>query len=326
MLEFYPSESQTFHSMQHLRRHRTVQLALCAALVLGAAPFAAAADTVGQVQVAGVTRTYAIHLPDGAPPAQGYPLIVALHGGGMQGAAMRKLTQLDAAADARGFIAVYPNGVDKHWNDGRTTIKNPQDDVGFIAALIEQVAREHKVDRGRVYATGISNGGLMAQRLGCDLGQRINAIAPVAGTLPSDIAPACHPARPVAVMQISGTADPIMPFEGGKVADFGGRGEGGQVLSVAQTMLFWSRANGCGGPGAVEKLPLLAAPDGTVVFKTTFTGCSAQGAVTLLTVGGGGHAWPGGMQYAPARIIGRVSGQIDATGAIVDFFLGQPAQ
>jgi polyhydroxybutyrate depolymerase len=299
------------------------QFALCAAALTAVQP-AAAADAVGQVRVADTTRTYAIHIPDGPPPAQGAPLIIALHGGGMQGAAMRRLTHLDALADARGFIAVYPDGIDKHWNDGRSTIKNPQDDVGFIAAMIDQIARDHKVDRGRVYATGISNGALMTQRLGCDLAPRIAAIAPVAGTLPSDIAGACRPARPVAVMQISGSADPIMPFKGGAVADFGGRGEGGQVESVRQTMVFWSGANGCRSAGPVQRLPAIAAPDGTVVFNTAYAGCAANGAVTLITIAGGGHAWPGGMQYARPALIGRVSNQIDASAAIVDFFLAQP--
>jgi polyhydroxybutyrate depolymerase len=97
---------------------------------------------------------------------------------GNAGTGMRRLTHLDRVADARGVIVIYPDGVDRHWNDGRSTIRNPQDDVGFVSALLNRVGRDIRIDNGRIYATGISNGALFAQRLGCDLSQRIAAIAP----------------------------------------------------------------------------------------------------------------------------------------------------
>lgn len=290
-----------------------------AAAMLVVSP-AMAADTTEQLQAAGQARSYALHVPDGAPPPGGFPLVLAFHGGGMQGAGMRRLTGLDAVADARRFIVAYPDGIDKHWNDGRGTIKNPQDDVGFVATLIDDVAAHQIVDRKRVFATGISNGALFAERLGCDLAGRIAAIAPVAGTLPADIAPACKPAQPVAVLQIDGTADPIMPFGGGPVADFGGRGEGGQVLSVARTVDFWARQDGCGMPDAPQPLAPRAPLDRTRILRTAYARCNVQ----LLTVEGGGHAWPGGAQYAPRLVIGAASRQIDASQAIADFFLAVP--
>jgi len=298
------------------------QACILAALLL-AGP-AAAADRAAQLDVAGTARSYALHVPDRAAPADGFPLVFAFHGGGMQGEGMRRMTRLDAVADERGFIVVYPDGVDKHWNDGRATIRNPQDDVGFVAALIARIARDEKIDRGRIYATGISNGALFAERLGCELSATIAAIAPVAGTLPADIAPDCRPARPLAVLQIDGTLDPIMPFGGGMVADFGGRGEGGQVLAVAATAAFWARANGCGAADAPQPLAPVAPPDRTRIVRTNYGGCPAGAAVTLLTIIGGGHAWPGGPQYARPAVIGKASGQLDASRAIVDFFLAQP--
>lgn len=239
---------------------------------------------------------------------------------------MRRLTQLDAVADTRRFIVAYPDGVDTHWNDGRSTIRNPQDDVAFVAAMIDRLVQKHGVAPGRVYATGLSNGALFTQRLGCELSDRIGAIAPVAGSMPAELADGCRPVRPLAVLQIGGTADPIMPFEGGAVADFGGRGEGGQVLPVARTAAFWAQANGCGSAGAAQVLPLAAARDRTRVLKTAYAGCPAVGQVTLLTVAGGGHTWPGGPQYARPIVVGRASSQIDASAAIADFFLSQPVQ
>ncbi|GGF74891.1 esterase [Azorhizobium oxalatiphilum] len=306
---------------------RFARRVIAAAFFVAALPFApapaSAMDGTGQIAVGGTLRSFAIHVPDGPAPAGGFPLILAFHGGGMQGEGMRRLTGLDRMADARRFIAVYPDGVDGHWNDGRSTIRNPQDDVRFVAVLLDQLARAHPVDQGRIYATGLSNGALFAERIGCDLSRRIAGIAPVAGTLPVDMS-GCRPARRVAVLQIGGTADPIMPFNGGPVADFGGRGEGGSVLSVARTAAFWAQANGCGGAGAPEALrPLRPVLDPTRVLRTRY-GCPAASRVTVLTVVGGGHTWPGGPQYAPVLVVGRASHQFDATGAMVDFFLTLP--
>lgn len=301
------------------------RLAAIAAAVACIATSASAADVREQLQVGGKPRTYALHVPERQPPAGGFALVLAFHGGGMQGQAMRRLTQLDAVADARGFIVAYPDGVDTHWNDGRSTIRNPQDDVAFVTALIDRLTETHGIAPGRVYATGLSNGALFALRLGCELSHRIAAIAPVAGSMPTELAAGCRPVRPVAVLQIGGTADPIMPFEGGAVADFGGRGEGGQVLPVGRTAAFWARANGCGSAGVPQALPLAAPPDRTRILRTAYAGCPAGGQVTLLTVAGGGHTWPGGPQYARPILVGRASSQIDASAAIADFFLSQPA-
>jgi polyhydroxybutyrate depolymerase len=304
-----------------LRPLRSMAAALLAATF--ALP-AAAADLPGQVRVAGTLRTYTLHVPDAAAPRRGFPLVFAFHGGGMQGEGMRRMTGLDAVADARGFMVVYPDGADGHWNDGRATIRHPQDDVAFVSAMIDQLGRGRRVDRKRIYATGISNGALFAQRVGCALSRRVAAIAPVAGTLAADLAPACKPARPVAVLQIGGTADPVMPFKGGAVADLGGRGEGGSVLSVIDTISFWTRANGCGVPDVPQVLPPVAAHDPTRISRTRYSDCARGGAVTLLTVVGGGHTWLGSHAPEQPAITGPLSRQLDASTAIADFFLAQP--
>ncbi|OWT76970.1 MULTISPECIES: PHB depolymerase family esterase [unclassified Achromobacter] len=250
-------------------------------------------------------------------------MILAFHGGGMQGEGMRRLTHLDDVADARDVVVIYPDGVGRHWNDGRSTIKNPQDDVRFITAIIDRAQHDYHVNPHQVYATGISNGALFAERLGCDLSERIGGIAAVAGTMPVDIAARCRPSHPVAVLQIDGNADPIMPFEGGAVADFGGAGEGGQVLSVAATVASWAQRNGCARAEPAQLLAPVAALDRTRVSRTDYAGCAAGAPVTAYTVLGGGHTWPGGPQYARPRIVGWASMQLDASSTIVDFFLAQ---
>ncbi|MET0321743.1 MAG: PHB depolymerase family esterase [Duganella sp.] len=311
-----------------LRRlsHLAIRRALTATVALSVTAYAGAGEHTGSIAIDGRTRTYTLHLPDDPAPAHGLPLILALHGGGMQGAAMARLTALDALADARGFIVVYPDGMDKHWNDGRSTIRHPQDDVGFISALLDQVESRYPVDRRRVYATGLSNGALFAHRLGCELAPRIAAIAPVAGSMPAELRPACHPARPVAVLQISGTADPIMPYDGGAVADFGGRGEGGRVMAVTETMAAWAALSGCSGGAGAQMLPPASRLDRTRTVRTRYADCPAAGQVVAYTVEGGGHTWPGGAQYARPALIGAASRQMDASAAIVDFFLSLPGR
>ena len=284
---------------------------------------AQAADPAMTLEIGGVTRSYVLHLP--TPwPAKPPPVVLAFHGGGGTGRRMAGLAGLDPLADRRGFIVAYPDGIDRHWNDGRSTIKRKIDDVGFVAALLDEFERSYKIDRARVYATGISNGAMFSERLGCELDGRIAAIAPVAGTMPADLAGACRPSAPVSVLQIGGTADPIMPFDGGAVADFGGRGEGGTVLSDARSAALWAGLDRCPPPAAPTILPPIAPPDGTSVSRTIWAPCAGGARVVQLAIQGGGHTWPGGPQYLPKLIIGPVSHQLDTTAAIVDFFLATP--
>lgn len=312
--------------MKRMGRRWALVLALLAtacALNGGTTAAGGFGDRAVDLRVDGVQRSYLVHVPRAAPPA-GFPVVLAFHGGGGRARSMIRLTGLDALADRRGFIVAYPDGIDRHWNDGRSTIKVKSDDVGFVAAVLDDLERRFPVDARRIYATGISNGGIFSERLGCDLSNRIAAIAPVSGTMPADLAPSCRPARPVSLLQIGGTADPIMPYGGGAVADFGGRGEGGQVLSDQRTAALWADLDGCAGPSRPEALAPIAAPDGTGVVRTRFAPCRPGAVVTLLTVEGGGHTWPGGAQYLPAAIVGRASRQLDASAAIVDFFLSRP--
>jgi polyhydroxybutyrate depolymerase len=284
----------------------------------------ASGDQQGRILIGNVERTYLIHVPPYSPPQTGFPVVLGFHGAGGQARSFVWLTKLDAWADARGFIVVYPNGLGKRWNDGRATIKRKSDDIGFIAALLDEIEQRYSVNRARIYATGISNGAMFTQRLACELSDRIAAIAPVAGAMPADIAPLCRPMRAVSVLQISGSADPIVPFAGGAIA--GGRGGGGEVLSAPRTAELWASLDGCAAASPGVALPPIAPPDGTAVMRKIYAPCRQGRTVTLLTIEGGGHTWPGGPQYLPAIFIGRASDQLDASRAIVEFFLGQPRQ
>jgi polyhydroxybutyrate depolymerase len=269
----------------------------------------------------GLERTYYLHIPssyDGTAPT---PLVMALHGGGGSAEKMNKLTNggLNLLADQQGFIVVYPQGVDKHWNDGRKTINETNaDDVGFLSTLIDHLAAEYNIDTQRVYATGISNGGFMSFRLACELSDKISAIAPVTAALSTDLAPTCSPSQPVSILLINGTDDPLVPWEGGEIEV--GRHKRGKVLSTADTIEFWAAQNHCATSPIITQEPDSDPNDGTQVRRESRKWCDNGTEVVLYAIEGGGHTWPGGWQYLPERIVGKTSRDIDANQIIWRFF------
>jgi len=299
-----------------------------AAVVTGAlaAPAGAArtdggGDRTGHLRVGGRTRTYLVHTPPGG--GAGLPVVLAFHGGGGTGAGMARISHLDAVADQHHFLAVYPQGYDNSWAGGKGDTPADVagiDDVAFVRALIDQLAADQHIDRTRVFATGLSSGGFMSQRLGCELSDRIAGIAPVAATLLTNLAPTCNPPHPMPVLEIQVTADPLVPYDGGHVR---GRGPGGYpALSAPDSVAHWARVNGCPAVPLTAALPALVR-DGTQVRTDTYRPC--RGApVVLYTVVGGGHTWPGGEQYLPVRVVGRTTHQFDASETMWRFFASLP--
>jgi polyhydroxybutyrate depolymerase len=274
-------------------------------------------DFSGSLSFGGLTRTYQGHLPASYDGVKALPLMLALHGHGGDGQGMQGLTHLNTIADEHGFIVVYPDGYQKSWADGRGVTEADQagvNDVGFLSALIDALAGQYKVDRSRVYVTGISNGGFMSERLACDLSNKIAAIATVAAPMPVGLAARCAPGRPVPYLLMQGTADPLVPAQGGTVL-----GERGTVLSVSATIQQWVALDGCPSPPATGNEPNTA-NDGTSVSYQIYSGCRNASAVALYLVEGGGHTWPGGFQYLPVSLVGKTSRDIDAGEVIWTFF------
>lgn len=235
---------------------------------------------------------------------------------------------LDRLAEKEGFLVVYPNGIDRHWNDGRSADETGWkaqgenvDDVGFISALIDELVRTRNADPRRVYVTGVSNGGQMAHRLACELADKVAAIAPVIAQMPAHFAPRCKPARPVSVLMMPGTDDPLIPWEGGTIRL--GRQTFGKALSVRETVKFWTRHNGCPETPEVSSEPDRDPADGMRVRKEAYKGCRERTSVVLYAIEGGGHTWPGGYQYLPESIVGKINRDIDAAEAIWEFFRKQ---
>src|SRR5476651_168181 len=159
--------------------------------------------------VGGLNRTYVVHVPKGHDPKTPMPVVLALHGATMNGPMMAWFSGLNRKADEAGFIAVYPNGTGTHssyfWNGGNCcglAVQNKVDDVAFIDGLLDDLMRAYPVDAQRVYATGMSNGAIMAYRLATELSDRIAAIAPVAGSVGTEIS---QPKRPVSILHFNGT-------------------------------------------------------------------------------------------------------------------------
>ena len=279
-------------------------------------------DSSRSIKVGELTRNYLLHIPPSLDKVKQVPLLLVFHGGGGTPESMIGYARFDDLADKHGFLVAYPAGTDHHWNDGRPAAPKT-DDVAFVRAVIAELSASYKVDPHRIYATGISNGGIFSQRLACDMAGTLAAVAAVAGTMPDDYAASCKPAAPISVLMIHGTEDPLVPFSGGTVRS-GMLGVGGKVWSVPDTVKFWVGQNHCGDKPKTTQYADNDPNDGTRIREDDYSGCRSNTAVTLYTVNGGGHTWPGATQYLPEMLIGKTSGEMNASEVIWDFFSKHP--
>jgi polyhydroxybutyrate depolymerase len=297
-------------------------LAACAAAQDRRAGGASGATVVKSLEAGGETRTYRLRVPPRTGVARApMALVLVFHGGGGDGRGTERLTRFSELADREGFLVVYPDGLERNWNDGReswvsNTHRAGRDDLGFVIALIDAIGREYPVDPRRVFATGISNGAIFSHYLAANFAERIAAIAPVVGGIAEPFAPAFKPARPVAVLIIQGTDDPLTPYNGGGIA----RGARGRILSTDQAIRLWTVRNACQGGEQRRELPDTDPTDGCRVQWSQWSGCRDGADVQLYRMVGGGHTWPGGSQYLPERMIGKVCRDFDATETIWRFF------
>lgn len=273
------------------------------------------------LEVDGITRSYHLHVPSAVGPAPA-PLVLVFHGGGGTGPGTERLTRFTALADREGFLVAFPEGVEKNWNDGREFTgsrahRDHVDDVAFVTALIDAIGHAHAVDPRRVYATGISNGGIFSHYLAAHLSARIAAIAPVVGGIADPPEAWLRPEQPVSVLMLQGTRDPLVPYHGGAVA-FGR----GKIIDTEEAARRWAALNG-GREPVREPLPA-DGKDRCGGLRTIYPGGRDGSEVTLVRLDGGGHTWPGGAQYLPQRLIGRVCRDFDATVLIWDFFKAHP--
>lgn len=288
--------------------------------VLGAEPLVPG-DHTRLLDVDGRSRSYLVHVPPGYDRQHPTPIVLVLHGASMNAHVMTEFCGLNGKADQAGFVAVYPNGTGlaglflvfyAGGLEGPLAEGRPND-VTFVARLLDDLATVVNVDPKRVYAAGLSNGGMMCYRLAAELPDRFAAVASVAGTMTKD----CRPQRPIPILHFHGTADRIVPMDGPAlgVPDFL------QLHSVDETMRIWTRVNGCPEQPQQVDLPDTA-DDGMTVQRRTW-GPGRDGAeVVLLVIKGGGHTWPG--RDPRLELLGPGTRDINANDLIWEFFQRHP--
>ena len=272
------------------------------------------------LRVQGRLRNFLIYVPTGITPADaptahagGAPLLLLLHGRLGTPSGMVHLADFRSIANREGVILVYPEGVNRSWNDGRESTpahRQGIDDVAFIDQLITYMTKHYPVDVRRVYVAGMSNGGFMTSTLGCALGDRIAAIAVVAASIGRQ--DTCIPTIAMPVMYIQGTKDPLVPYASGKLKK-------DSLYSHQEALDHWIAADDCGTRATKTEKPD-SAGDGTSIIRETYRNPKTGVEVVGITIQNGGHAWPGGWAYLPRAIIGVTTRNLDANEAIWAFF------
>jgi polyhydroxybutyrate depolymerase len=240
----------------------------------------------GQLAAGGFTRTFVTVLPP--PSAKQRSLLIVLHGVNGRGANMRAMG-FEPGAAANGTVVVYPDAIGGSWNDGRVGMEPMQtgmvtDDIAFLRALIDEMAARANVDPARVAVAGFSNGAMMANRVACDLSDRVRGVALVAGTAGQNLPQTCRPARSVPLVEVHGTSDPVVPYSGGKVAENQGR-KRGSAISVTDFVSFWSNTGHCSG---ARETPIKAALAVTLIEAQA---CTSGSPIVHYRVTGGTHDW-----------------------------------
>jgi polyhydroxybutyrate depolymerase len=250
----------------------------------------------------GRSRNYLVHVPKTENRGRPLPVVMAFHGGGGEAEGFKAYAGLDAVADREGVLVVYPNGSGLlprrllTWNAGECcgyAMNNRVNDVGFAIAVLEDLARRTTVDQRRIYATGHSNGAMMAYRLGAERADRIAAIAPVAGAYDLD---RFAPARPVAVLHIHSVDDPRALYAGGLGPPFPGTNVRSSHRPVEEGLERWRRHNGCSAQTRVAETRKGTAATGGAAQTATllmWDGCMPGAQVAHWKLTGVGHGWPG---------------------------------
>ncbi len=277
----------------------------------------------------GRTRRYVLHVPRGFVAGRAIPLVLAFHGGGGEADGFQEYAGLDAVADREGFLVAYPNGSGPlprrllTWNAGECcgyAMNQKVDDVGFAAALLDDVAKRATVDAGRVYATGHSNGAMMAYRLAAERADRIAAVVAVAGAYNQAT---FSPSRPVAVLDIHSVDDSRALYNGGVGPAFPGTNSRSSHRPVMEGIERWRLNNKCGAAPRTAETRRGAARTADSTQSATrlvWEGCAPMAPVEHWKLTGVGHAWPGNADLGRREeLVGPRTKVIDAAEEIWRF-------
>jgi polyhydroxybutyrate depolymerase len=239
-------------------------------------------------------RSYRLHVPQGYDPGTRLPLLLDLHGFGGSAQGEEQASGYDVLADRMGFMAVYGQSLSSAHGAGWASTRPMDlgiDELGYFAALLNQLQRQFCVDERRVYVTGFSNGGGMTDMLACYLSGRVAAVAPVSGNYYIESkGTGCHPARPVPLLEIHGTADSAVPYDGAGRVESGGW----PLLPIPQFLAAWAARDGCGNAPST----FLDSPE---VTGLRWDGCRGGVSVVHYRWNGGGHGAPVTIDGVPTR-------------------------
>jgi polyhydroxybutyrate depolymerase len=277
-------------------------------------------DHVQTLMVGEQKRTYLVHVPERYDSKTPTPLVVALHGAGMNGSMMSWFCDMNKTSDAKGFIVVYPSGTGTGsfltWNAGGLIGKlngGRADDVAFVSKLFDEMSAMANIDQKRIYVCGLSNGGMMSYRLASEISDRIAAIAAVAGTMTTD---EFEPKRPIPVMHFHGTKDTIVPYG----PPYGTMPPVIKLKGAEETVETCATFNGCDKTPVIDTLS--KDTDKTKVTRKTYGGGKNGTEVILVTIEDGGHTWPG--RQLPIGFLGKAARNISANELIWEFFEKHP--
>ena len=262
------------------------------------------AQTVESIMVDGLERSYRLLVPENYDPTKPIPLVFNFHGLGSNAFQQQLYSNMNGTAEANNFMVVYPEGVDNAFNAGGE-LDTGIDDVAFTSAMIDTLAAQYNINLRRIYSCGMSNGGFMSYRLACELGDRIAAIASITGGMIPTFTPTCDPERPVPIMQVHGTADDVVFFEGRPFVND----------PIDTTVAFWASINRCSSIGDTMIVDDIDPSDSTTAIRIDFADCADGSGVVYYVIDGGGHTWPGAL-----IAIGVTNQDFDATTEIWNFF------
>ncbi|SIN94279.1 extracellular catalytic domain type 1 short-chain-length polyhydroxyalkanoate depolymerase [Chitinophaga niabensis] len=295
---------------------KTVLLSLLCFCSMGCLKKKESTPANGSITVDGLIRTYTLHLPPNYREGSDFSLVIAMHGGGGNGGQFESSSRLSQKADAAKFIVVYPNGVKgdgllkaQTWNAGGCcdyARDHNINDVKFISLLIDHLVAKYKINPKKVYATGHSNGGMMAYRLACELSDKIAAIAPNSSTMV--VTQPCNASRAVPILHMHSVQDNNVPYAGG-VGTGVSKHYNPPLDSVFQV---WSLKNACATPAQVIV-------NNNSYKLTKWTDCSNNTTIQYYLTKDGGHAWPGGTPGG-LPLGDKPSAVINANDLLWDFF------
>ncbi|MEZ6143915.1 MAG: PHB depolymerase family esterase [Planctomycetaceae bacterium] len=280
-------------------------------------------DHTIEVIIDGTTRSAIVHVPASYDANHPSPLVLCFHGGGSNAHQQVSYTGLNEKSDEAGFLAVYPDGSGRlagirTWNAGNCcgyAQRQDIDEIAFVTALLDELEIRANVDQRRIYATGISNGGMLAYQLASEMSDRIAAIASIAGPMGDET---CSPRRPVPVLHFHGTEDEFVSIDGGP----GSRSlSQTDFYSLEHTLNAWVAANGCSTKAEVTLMPDRS-DDGMTVERHEYGNGREGSEVVFYKIIGGGHTWPG--RQLRIKLLGPSTLDISANDLIWEFFDKHP--